>query len=58
MIFSSGNEHYYKPELTKIGNLKNLTAEWQCSAIGDTHSHTRGRGHCEHGNGNGYGHYR
>lgn len=57
-MFLSDNEHYYKPELIKIGNLKHLTAEWQCSSIGDTHSHTRGRGHCEHGNGNGYGHYR
>lgn len=45
---------YEKPVLTKYGNLRNLTAEWQCSV--DTHSHQHGHGHQSHGNGHGYGH--
>ncbi|MFA5810601.1 MAG: hypothetical protein WC935_09775 [Thermoleophilia bacterium] len=49
-------ETYEAPAFEKFGNLLNITADWQCSAINDSHSHTRGRGHCEHGNGNGNGH--
>jgi len=47
---------YQTPAVVKLGNLLGITADWQCSAIDDRHSHTRGRGHCEHGNGHGYGH--
>lgn len=54
-------QSYRKPVLTRHENLKTITADWQCSAI-DGHTHgqgpSRGRGHCQHGNGHGYGHYR
>lgn len=56
MVLRSGKKPYSRPRLARRGNLKNITAEWQCSSIDDRHSHTRGRGHCSHGNGNGYGH--
>ncbi|MDO8507827.1 MAG: hypothetical protein Q7S53_04675 [bacterium] len=45
---------YQKPKLNILGNLRGLTAEWQCSI--DTHSHQNGQGHSSHGNGSGYGH--
>jgi hypothetical protein len=49
-------EAYEKPIVTRLGNLLNVTAEWQCS-IEDQHSHQHGRGHCSHGNGHGNGHH-
>ena len=54
MYFS---QSYEKPSLAKLGNLMDVTAEWQCSAGDDRHSHQRGRGHCSHGNGHGNGHH-
>lgn len=50
------SQDYRRPQLIKHDNLKQLTAEWQCSADMDTHSHQNGQGHSSHGNGNGYGH--
>lgn len=47
-------QEYLHPRLIKHENLKQVTAEWQCSA--DTHQHQVGQGHSSHGNGNGYGH--
>lgn len=50
---------YVKPHLTKGENLKNVTADWQCSAgFGDGHGHQNGNGHHGHGNGNGHGHHK
>ncbi|MFA5802527.1 MAG: hypothetical protein WC911_08650 [Thermoleophilia bacterium] len=55
-------EAYEAPAFEKFGNLLNITADWQCSAIFDTHSNGNGNGngygHCSHGNGNGNGHNR
>jgi len=48
---------YEKPAVARLGNLLNVTAEWQCSVVGDSHSNQRGRGHCSHGNGHGNGHH-
>ncbi|MHB1003828.1 MAG: hypothetical protein ACYC1B_08415 [Thermoleophilia bacterium] len=47
-------QRYALPQLVKHENLKQVTAEWQCSV--DTHKNQRGNGHSSHGNGNGYGH--
>lgn len=47
-------QRYALPRLIKHENLKQVTAEWQCSV--DTHKNQRGNGHSSHGNGNGYGH--
>lgn len=50
------SQDYVRPQLTKNGNAKLITAAWQCSLDTDTHRNQRGQGHSSHGNGNGYGH--